>query len=67
MQTIFRKQKDFHKFGCRYLRRFKVLDGEIQLDVKERHKLLDIAKSSEQIFESKLAQVHAGKMIIHDD
>lgn len=60
MLRLFQRHKEFYKFGCRYIRRFKVLDGDLQLNVNEKQKYLDLAKLSEEVFESKLAQVHAG-------
>lgn len=61
MLTILKKHSDFTKFGCRSIRRFRVLDGNLEsLQNFDKTKLLEKARESENLIQEKLTQVLEG-------
>ncbi|XP_066932528.1 methylcrotonoyl-CoA carboxylase beta chain, mitochondrial-like [Clytia hemisphaerica] len=60
MLALLRRHSNFTKFGCRTIRRFRVLDGNLSLDQSERDRLADEAQKSEELYQEKLAQIMAG-------
>ena len=61
MFSILKKHSSFTKFGCRNIRRFRVLDGNLEsLENFDRTKLLEKAKESENQILEKFTQVLEG-------
>lgn len=64
MFSILKKHSDFTKFGCRSIRRFRVLDGNLEsLQNFDKSKLLEKARESENQIKEKLTQVLEGMTI----
>ena len=65
MFAVLRTHITFKKFGCRTIRRFRVLDGDVDsLPGFNKSKLLEQAQKLENQVQEKLSQVLNGKLCI---
>ena len=64
MLAILRRYQTCQKVGCRYMRKFKILDGKLSLAQEQCDSLLSSARKTEEIYKEKLSQVLEGKIFI---